>query len=205
MSVINAESIINEMDKLFIDPKCELLYTKDYELLLAVMLSAQTTDKRVNMVTVPLFKKYDTLEKLNELTLEEISEEIKTIGMFKTKAKNFKGIVKAIIEFGGYVPNDRKFLESLPGVGRKTANVVLANIYNEPCFAVDTHVNRISKRLGIADESDDVSVVEEKLMKYFPKENWSRLHHQLVLFGRYKCKSKNPECEDCPFNGYCKK
>jgi len=205
MSVINAESIINEMDKLFIDPKCELLYTKDYELLLAVMLSAQTTDKRVNMVTVPLFKKYDTLEKLNELTLEEISEEIKTIGMFKTKAKNFKGIVKAIIEFGGYVPNDREFLESLPGVGRKTANVVLANIYNEPCFAVDTHVNRISKRLGIADESDDVSVVEEKLMKYFPKENWSRLHHQLVLFGRYKCKSKNPECEDCPFNGYCNK
>jgi len=205
MSVINAESIINEMDKLFIDPKCELLYTKDYELLLAVMLSAQTTDKRVNMVTVPLFKKYDTLEKLNELTLEQISEEIKTIGMFKTKAKNFKGIVKAIIEFGGYVPNDREFLESLPGVGRKTANVVLANIYNEPCFAVDTHVNRISKRLGIADESDDVSVVEEKLMKYFPKENWSRLHHQLVLFGRYKCKSKNPECEDCPFNGYCNK
>lgn len=205
MSVINAESIINEMDKLFIDPKCELLYTKDYELLLAVMLSAQTTDKRVNMVTVPLFKKYDTLEKLNKLTIEEISEEIKTIGMFKTKAKNFKGIVKAIIEFGGYVPNDREFLESLPGVGRKTANVVLANIYNEPCFAVDTHVNRISKRLGIADESDDVSVVEEKLMKYFPKENWSRLHHQLVLFGRYKCKSKNPECEDCPFNGYCNK
>lgn len=205
MSVINAESIINEMDKLFIDPKCELLYTKDYELLLAVMLSAQTTDKRVNMVTVPLFKKYDTLEKLNKLTIEEISEEIKTIGMFKTKAKNFKGIVKAIIEFGGYVPNDREFLESLPGVGRKTTNVVLANIYNEPCFAVDTHVNRISKRLGIADESDDVSVVEEKLMKYFPKENWSRLHHQLVLFGRYKCKSKNPECEDCPFNGCCNK
>ena len=205
MSVINAESIIKEMDKLFIDPKCELLYTKDYELLLAVMLSAQTTDKRVNMVTVPLFKKYDTLEKLSTLTIEEISEEIKTIGMFKTKAKNFKGIVEAIIEFGGYVPNDREFLESLPGVGRKTANVVLANIYNEPCFAVDTHVNRISKRLGIANESDDVSVVEEKLMKYFPKENWSRLHHQLVLFGRYKCKSKNPECNDCPFNGYCNK
>ena len=205
MSVINAESIIKEMDKLFIDPKCELLYTKDYELLLAVMLSAQTTDKRVNMVTVPLFKKYDTLEKLSTLTIEEISEEIKTIGMFKTKAKNFKGIVEAIIEFGGYVPNDREFLESLPGVGRKTANVVLANIYDEPCFAVDTHVNRISKRLGIANESDDVSVVEEKLMKYFPKENWSRLHHQLVLFGRYKCKSKNPECNDCPFNGYCNK
>ena len=205
MSVINAESIIKEMDKLFIDPKCELLYTKDYELLLAVMLSAQTTDKRVNMVTVPLFKKYDTLEKLSTLTIEEISEEIKTIGMFKTKAKNFKGIVEAIIEFGGYVPNDREFLESLPGVGRKTANVVLANIYDEPCFAVDTHVNRISKRFGIANESDDVSVVEEKLMKYFPKENWSRLHHQLVLFGRYKCKSKNPECNDCPFNGYCNK
>ena len=202
---MNSESIIKYLDSIFENPKCELLYNKDYELLLAVMLSAQTTDKRVNMVTVPLFEKYDTLEKLDSLSISSIEEEIKTIGMFKTKAKNFKSIVKAIIEHGGYVPNDREFLESLNGVGRKTTNVVLANLYNEPCFAVDTHVNRISKRLGIANENDDVLEVEKKLMEYFPKESWNRLHHQLVLFGRYKCKSQKPECDTCPFNGKCNK
>lgn len=199
------KEIINELDKLFPNPKCELLYNKDYELLLAVMLSAQTTDKRVNMVTNELFKKYDTLEKLNNLTISEIEENIKTIGMYKTKAKNFKSIVESIIKVGGYVPNDREFLESLAGVGRKTTNVVLANLYNEPCFAVDTHVNRVSKRFGIASSEDDVSVVENKLMDFFPKENWNRLHHQLVLFGRYNCKSIKPECDTCKFKGKCKK
>ena len=170
---MSSESIIEYLDSIFENPKCELLYTKDYELLLAVMLSAQTTDKRVNMVTVPLFEKYDTLEKLNELSIDDIAEEIKTIGMYKTKAKNFKGIVEEIIKLGGYVPNNREILESLPGVGRKTANVVLANIYNEPCFAVDTHVNRISKRLGIS--RSYVSRIEKraltKLYREFLKNN----------------------------------
>lgn len=202
---MNAELIINELDKMYENPKCELLYNKDYELLLAVMLSAQTTDKRVNMVTKPVFEKYNTLEKLDNMTLEEVEKNIRTIGMYRTKAKNFKAIVHRIREDYGYVPNDREYLESLPGVGRKTTNVVLSNIYNEPCFAVDTHVNRVSKRLGIANDVDDVLEVEEKLMKYFPKENWGRLHHQLVLFGRYTCKSKGALCDTCPFNGKCKK
>ncbi len=196
--------IIKCLDEMFPNPKCELLYNKDYELLLAVMLSAQTTDKRVNMVTVPLFKKYNTLEKLNNLTLEEIEENIKTIGMYKQKAKHFKSIVSTLINLGGKVPNDREVLESMSGVGRKTTNVVLSNIYNEPCIAVDTHVFRVSKRLNLSNEKDDVLEVEKKLMKKFPKDKWTRLHHQLVLLGRYKCTAKNPECDTCPFKEICK-
>lgn len=198
------KEITEYMNLIFPNARCELFYTKDYELLLAVMLSAQTTDKRVNMVTKPLFEKYDTLLKLNELSLEEIENEIKTIGIYKNKAKNFKNIVESLILNGGYVPNDRKYLESLKGVGRKTANVVLSNLYNEPCFAVDTHVNRVSKRLYIAALNDDVLTVENKLMKFFPKKHWVNLHHQLVLFGRYICKSQNPSCEECKFNGKCR-
>lgn len=195
--------VINELDRLFPNPRCELNYNKDYELLLAVMLSAQTTDKRVNMVTETLFKKYNTLEKLNELSINEIENNIKTIGMYKQKAKHFKNIVKSLIDLGGKVPNDREVLLKMSGVGRKTVNVVLSNLYDEPCIAVDTHVNRVSKRLGYAIESDDVLEVEEKLMNTFPKERWSRLHHQMVLFGRYKCTAKNPECDTCKLKNIC--
>lgn len=198
------DSILKEMDNLFPNPKCELNYTKDYELLLAVMLSAQTTDKRVNMVTGPLFKEFDSLEKLDALSVSEIESHIKSIGMYKQKAMHFKAIVSSLIELGGYVPNDREKLLKLSGVGRKTVNVVLSNLYNEPCIAVDTHVNRVSKRLGLAKEDDDVLEVEEKLMKKFPKNKWSKLHHQLVLFGRYKCKAVNPECETCNLKEFCK-
>lgn len=198
------ELIMEELDNLYPNPKCELNYTKDYELLLAVMLSAQTTDKRVNMVTKPLFEKYDTLEKLNNLTLKEVEEQIKTIGMYRSKAKHFKEIVKELIDLGGYVPNDRETLIKMSGVGRKTINVVLSNLYNEPCIAVDTHVFRVSKRLGLAKKDDDVLKVEEKLMKKFPKNKWSRLHHQMVLFGRYQCTAKNPMCETCNLKNICK-
>ena len=195
--------ILSKLDKIIPEPRCELLYNKDYELLLATMLSAQTTDKRVNMVTEPLFKKYDSLDKLNEPSLNEIENEIKTIGMYKQKAKYFKSIVSDLIKLGGYVPNDRDILLKLDGVGRKTINVVLSNLYSEPCIAVDTHVERVSKRLGLATLDDTVLDVENKLMKTFPKNKWSRLHHQLVLFGRYRCKAKNPMCEDCPFIKIC--
>ncbi len=198
------ECILEEMDNLFPNPKCELNYSKDYELLLAVMLSAQTTDKRVNMVTEPLFNEFDTLEKLNSLSLSEIENHIKSIGMYKQKAKHFKAIVESLIEIGGFVPNNRDMLLKMSGVGRKTVNVVLSNLYNEPCIAVDTHVNRVSKRLGLAKESDDVLEVENKLMKKFPKDKWSKLHHQLVLFGRYNCKAVNPECDDCKLKQFCK-
>jgi len=202
--VSKVECILDEMDRLFPNPKCELNYSKDYELLLAVMLSAQTTDKRVNIVSEPLFKEFDTLEKLNALSLSEIENRIKSIGMYKQKARHFKAIVEDLIEMGGYVPNDRDKLLKMSGVGRKTVNVVLSNLYNEPCIAVDTHVNRVSKRLGLADEDDDVLDVESKLMKKFPKDKWSKLHHQLVLFGRYKCKAINPECDTCNFKDFCR-
>ena len=200
----NRELIINELNRLFKDAHCELEYSKDYELVLAVMLSAQTTDKRVNIVTKELFSKYDTLEKLNTLTEEEIGEYIKSIGFFRIKAKNFKGIVNRLLEVG-CVPNDRNYLESLPGVGRKTASVVLSQLFDEPSFAVDTHVFRVSKRLGITNNKDDVLKTEIKLKKFFKKEEWNRVNSQLVLFGRYVCTSQRPNCNNCKLKNICKK
>ena len=197
--------IINYLDKLFPNPKCELEYTKDYELLIAVMLSAQTTDKRVNMVTRVLFKKYDSLESFVNADINDLIEIIKPIGTFNKKASNVISIAKSLVnDKNGIVPNDRQYLESLSGVGRKTTNVVLSNLYDVPCIAVDTHVSRVSKRLGIAKKNDDVLVIEKKLNRKFPKEYLSRLHHQLVLFGRYYCKAKNPLCENCELKNMCK-
>lgn len=200
---MNKDLIINEFDKHFNDPKCELEYTKDYELLLSVMLSAQTTDKSVNMVTRKLYKKYDTLDKLDTLTLDEIDNYIRSIGLHKTKSKYFKEIVTKIKEIG-YVPNDREFLESLSGVGRKTASVVLGILFDIPSFAVDTHVYRVSKRLGITTMKDDVLKTEIKLKKYFDEDKWNKINSQMVLFGRYICTSKNPKCDKCHLKNICK-
>ena len=200
---MNKDIIKNYLDELFDNPKCELNYTKDYELLLSVMLSAQTTDKSVNSVTKDLYEKYDTLEKLNSLSISEISKYIKSIGLYKTKSYNFKCIVTEINKIG-YVPNDRKFLETLPGVGRKTASVVLSTLFDEPNFAVDTHVYRVAKRLNIRKEKDDVLKTETKLKKYFNKEDWNIVNQELVLFGRYYCTSKNPKCEGCKLKNICK-
>lgn len=196
--------IIDYLDEIIPNPKCELEYSKDYELLIATMLSAQTTDKRVNSVTRILFKKYPNLEALRDAPLEDIKEIIRPIGTFNKKASNIKEIAKSLLEHGG-MANDRQFLESLSGVGRKTTNVVLSNIYNEPCIAVDTHVSRVSKRLGLAKEKDDVLTIEKKLNKIFPKEKLARLHHQMVLFGRYYCKASNPLCDNCKLKEICKK
>lgn len=200
---MNKDLIINEFDKHFNDPKCELEYTKDYELLLSVMLSAQTTDKSVNMVTRKLYKKYDTLDKLDTLTLDEIDNYIRSIGLHKTKSKYFKEIVTKIKEIG-YVPNDKAFLESLSGVGRKTASVVLGILFDIPSFAVDTHVYRVSKRLGITTMKDDVLKTEIKLKKYFDEDEWNKINSQMVLFGRYICTSKNPKCDKCHLKNICK-
>ena len=200
---MNRDLIVKELDRLFPDARCELNYTKDYELLLSVMLSAQTTDKRVNEVTEELYKKYDTLEKLNKLSVEEISNYIRSIGFHHSKANNFKGIVSEIIKLG-YVPNDREYLEKLPGVGRKTASVVLAHLFDYPSFAVDTHVYRVSKRLGITNKKDDVLKTEIKLKKYFDEKSWNRVNSQLVLFGRYVCLSRNPKCDNCNLKNICK-
>lgn len=199
-------NIIEYLDELFPNPRCELNYNKDYELLIAVMLSAQTTDKRVNMVTDILFKKYDTLDKLARANINDIINIIRPIGTFNKKANNVISISKSLLEDkNGIVPNDRNYLEGLSGVGRKTTNVVLSNLYNVPCIAVDTHVSRVSKRLGIAKKNDDVLIIEKKLNKFFPKEKLNRLHHQLVLFGRYFCKAQKPNCENCKLKNICKK
>lgn len=192
-------------DQLIPNPRCELNYHKDYELLIAIMLSAQTTDKRVNQVTATLFQKYPTLEALRDADIEDLMNIIRPIGTFHKKALNIKQIAGALIEkSNGIVPNDREFLETLSGVGRKTTNVVLSNLYDLPVIAVDTHVSRVSKRLGLAKETDDVLTIEKKLNKKFPKEKLSRLHHQLVLFGRYYCKAANPDCQHCGLQEICK-
>ena len=197
--------ITNYLDELFPNPRCELDYNKDYELLIAVMLSAQTTDKRVNMVTKVLFNKYKTLEELSNADINDIIDIIRPIGTFNKKAQNIISISKSLLsDKNGIVPNDRQYLESLNGVGRKTTNVVLSNLYNIPCIAVDTHVSRVSKRLGIANKNDDVLIIEKKLNKKFSKDELGRLHHQLVLFGRYYCKSKNPLCDNCKLKDICK-
>lgn len=197
--------ITDYLDNLFPNPICELNYNKDYELLLAIVMSAQTTDKRVNTVTEVLFKKYDSLEKLANAELEDIEEIIRPIGTFKKKSIFIKEIAKRLLKDNHtIVPNDREYLESLPGVGRKTVNVFLSVIYNEPAIAVDTHVERVSKRLGLAGVNDNVLEVERKLMKKLPKDKWSKTHHQMVHFGRYKCKSMAPLCTDCQLKDICK-
>lgn len=194
------------MDELFPNPRCELNYNLDYELLIAVMLSAQTTDKRVNMVTSILFDKYPSLKEIKNADIEDIKSIIKPIGTFNKKAENIKMIASRLInDCDGVVPNNREYLESLPGVGRKTTNVVLANLFNEPLIAVDTHVKRVSVRLGLAKDSDDVLIIEKKLMKKFPKDKLVSLHHQLVLFGRYHCKAINPDCTNCKLKDICRR
>ena len=196
--------IENYLDKLYKNPRCELNYNKDYELVIATMLSAQTTDKRVNMVTEVLFNKYPNLKALSKAKVEDIIEIIRPIGTFNKKAINVIEIAKKL-EKEGKVPNNREYLEALPGVGRKTTNVVLSNLFNEPCIAVDTHVARVSKRLGLAKEKDDPLAIEKKLTKKFQKEDLCKRHHQIVLFGRYHCTARNPKCENCELNDICKR
>ena len=198
--------VLDYLDELFPNPKCELNYSKDYELLIAVVLSAQTTDKKVNMVTERLFSKYTSLEALSEIKLNELKRILKPIGTYNKKAEYIKNIVNDLIQkYSGKVPNNHKDLEKLSGVGHKTANVVLGNIYNIPTFAVDTHVSRVSKRLGFVDDSDDVYLIEEKMKKIINKNRWCRSHHQFVLFGRYYCKARNPLCDTCKLKKICKK
>ena len=193
----------DKLDLMFPDARCELNYNKDYELLIATVLSAQCTDKRVNEVTRVLFNKYD-LNGLKNAQLSDIENIIRSCGSFTKKAKYIKDIANSLIDnYNGIVPNDREYLESLPGVGRKTTNVVLSNLYDVAAIAVDTHVERVSKRLKIARKNDDVLTVEKKLMKMIPKEKWGKSHHQMVLFGRYICKARGPECNNCAFYNDC--
>ena len=196
--------IISILDEIIPDPKCSLNYKKDYELLIAVMLSAQCTDERVNQVTPDLFGKYDIFS-LVDANQEDICNIIRPCGNMNKKSGYIKEIARRLVtEYEGHVPNNREFLESLPGVGRKTTNVLLSNLFEEQAFAVDTHVERVAKRLGLANSNDDVLEVEKKLCAFFENESYLRLHHQLLLFGRHHCTSRNPKCQNCPFKEICK-
>lgn len=200
------KEILNYLNEIIPNPVCELNYNKDYELLLAVMLSAQTKDARVNKVTKVLFNKYDSLKKLKEANIKDIENIIKELGSYHKKSEAVINIAKILDEkYNGKVVNNRKVLENLPMVGRKTTNVVLSELFNEPTIAVDTHVERVSKRLGLAKKDDDVIKIEEKLKRKFDKNIWSKLHKQFVLFGRYYCTSKKPSCNKCKLQIYCKK
>ncbi len=201
----NINTILNYLDELIPNPKCELEYNKDYELLIAVMLSAQTTDKRVNQVTKELFKKYNTLDKLKDAELSDIEGYVRVLGNYTKKSKAVIDIASILYnEYDKKVPNDRNILEDLPMVGRKTTNVVLSELYGIPNIAVDTHVERVSKRLKLAKDKSSVLEVENVLKRKVPKDKWIRFHHQMVLFGRYYCTAKSPKCNDCKLKDICK-
>lgn len=186
--------------------QCELHYQTIFQLLIAVVLSAQTTDARVNQTTEKLFFKFPDAHLLKNASLKEVEEIIKSIGMYKVKAKHLLEIAKIIDEkYHGEVPKNKEDLLQLPGVGNKTANVILAEGYKIPALPVDTHIHRIAKRLKYADIQDSVEVVEEKLKKAIEPENWIQMHHSLIFFGRYFCKAKQPECDKCQLKDQCQK
>ncbi len=200
------KEISSYLDEIFPNVGCELNYNKDYELVIAVMLSAQTTDISVNKVTPILFDRYKTLEELANASLFDVEEIIHSIGLYKNKAKNVIAIAKALVDnYGGVVPSDKNELQKLPGVGNKTAGVIRAEIFRIPDLPVDTHILRISKRLGLVDSKADPLKTEIKLKKLFPETDWIKLHHQLIHFGRYKCLARSPMCENCKLAAFCNK
>ena len=184
--------------------KCYLNHENAWQLLIATMLSAQCTDARVNIVTKELFVKYPTLEAFADCDVKELEKDIYSTGFYKNKAKNIKACAeKLIAEYGGEVPSDLDELIKLDGVGRKTANVIRGNIYHEPSIVVDTHVKRISKKLGLS-KSDDPVVVEQELMKVLPREQWIIYNIQIITHGRTICTARNPKCGECPLNSVCR-
>lgn len=190
--------VIEAMGKIFPDAKAELDHENAFELLIAVILSAQTTDIGVNRVTPGLFEAYPTPEKMMAATLEDLENKLKTIGLFRNKAKFIKRTATKLVEdFNSEVPSNRKDLESLPGVGRKTANVVMSVAFDEPAIAVDTHVERVSKRLNIVEEDATVLQVEKTLMEKLPESVWSVAHHRLIFFGRYQCPARAHDHDEC--------
>ncbi len=183
---------------------CYLNHETPWQLLIAVILSAQCTDARVNIVTKDLFQKYDTLEKFANANLSELEQDIRSTGFYHNKAKNIIACAKTLVEeYHGEVPRTLEELTSLAGVGRKTANVIRGNIYNEPSIVVDTHVKRISKRLGFT-KNDDPYKVESDLMKVLPKDHWILYNIQIITFGRSICFARNPKCSECFLEDICK-
>ncbi|GIP32458.1 endonuclease III [Paenibacillus sp. J2TS4] len=205
MSTLKVRRILDTIGEMFPDAHCELTHSNPFELTIAVLLSAQCTDEKVNKVTDSLFKKYTKPEDYLAVPLEELEQDIRSIGLYRNKAKNIQKLCQLIIEkYDGQIPQEHSQLVELPGVGRKTANVVVSNAFGVPAIAVDTHVERVSKRLGLAKAEDSVLEVEKKLMKKVPKEEWTLTHHRLIFFGRYHCKAQNPNCEICPLLDLCR-
>lgn len=202
--MINKDIFCAYLDELYPDAHCELIYHNLFELLIAVSLSAQTTDASVNKVSPILFKKYPTPYELANAKMEDVENILRPLGLYRNKAKNIVAASQKIVsDFNGNIPNDLDLLASLPGVGHKTASVVFVEGFHLPAFPVDTHVNRIAKRLNIAKEDDNISIVEDKLKRLIPMEKWGKTHHQMIHFGRYFCKAKNPNCQDCKLKGFC--
>ncbi|PWW30322.1 DNA-(apurinic or apyrimidinic site) lyase /endonuclease III [Cytobacillus oceanisediminis] len=208
ISLLNKTQIrycLDTMGEMFPQAHCELNHSNPFELVIAVALSAQCTDVLVNKVTRNLFKKYKTPQDYLEVPIEELQEDIRSIGLYRNKAKNIQKLCRLLLdEYNGAVPRDRDELTKLPGVGRKTANVVVSVAYGVPAIAVDTHVERVSKRLGFCRWKDSVLEVEKTLMKKVPMDEWSVTHHRMIFFGRYHCKAQNPQCEICPLLDLCR-
>lgn len=199
------EEILNQLEVMYPEAECALHFGTLFQLLVAVVLSAQTTDKSVNVVTEELFKKFPDAESLSKVPEEELAQMIKRIGMYKTKSKNVSALCKELVsQYGGNVPKDYEQLIKLPGVGRKTANVVLSVGFGEQRIAVDTHVFRVSNRIGLVDEKD-VLKTELSLMKVIPEHRWSKSHHSLIFHGRNCCIARKPKCEECGIEKWCLK
>ncbi|WCK52767.1 endonuclease III [Aneurinibacillus sp. Ricciae_BoGa-3] len=197
--------VLDTMAEMFPDAHCELNHSNPFELTIAVLLSAQCTDALVNKVTPALFAKYKTPEDYLSVPLEELEQDIRSIGLFRNKAKNIQKLCRLLIdEYHGNIPEEHSELVKLPGVGRKTANVVVSTAFGVPAIAVDTHVERVSKRLAIARWKDTPIQVEETLMKKVPRDEWSITHHRMIFFGRYHCKAQNPQCPVCPLLDMCR-
>ncbi|MBZ9606444.1 endonuclease III [Clostridium estertheticum] len=197
------KAVLEILNETYAGTKCGLDFTTHYELLVSTILSAQCTDDRVNIVTKKLYKKYNTPESMIALSDLELGEKIKSCGFYNNKSKNILGATKLILEkYNGEVPSTMEELMDLPGVGRKTANVVLSNAFGIPAIAVDTHVFRVSNRIGLA-PGKNVYEVEQKLMKNIPKKMWSDAHHYIIWHGRKICKARKPNCEVCPIAPYC--
>ena len=203
---MTANEILDEIEKIFPNAKCELIHDTPFQLLVAVVLSAQTTDEAVNKVTPALFEKYPTCYDMAQAKIEDIEKKIERIGLYRNKAKSIQSLSKDLVErYNGLVPCSYKDLMSLQGVGRKTANVVRSVAFDIPSFAVDTHVDRVSKRLGLAKVDDSLEKVEEKLKRKIDRNRWNQGHHDFIFFVRYLCQSISPKCYSCPFTQFCKK
>ncbi|MCH4285072.1 MULTISPECIES: endonuclease III [Bacillota] len=203
---MTTDEILDILEEMFPNAECELIHKNAFELLIAVVLSAQTTDASVNKITPGLFEAFPTPQALADADIKDVENKIRRIGLYRNKARSIKELSRALVEnFDGVVPETMKELKSLAGVGRKTANVVRSVCFDIPSIAVDTHVERISKRLGLAKPQDSVEKVEEKLKRKIKRERWNRAHHLFIFFGRYHCTARNPKCESCPFQSFCKK